>query len=75
MCKEAEHGIEITTAITKIILSLTGFAFVDDADLAQAASDQDISKEEIIDEFQEFIQRWEGGICASGGAICPNKTK
>ena len=59
----------------KIVLSLIGFAFVDDADSAQAASEEDTSKEEMIDEFQDFMIRWEGGIRASGGAICPNKTK
>ena len=43
MCKEVGHEIEITTAITKIILSLMGFAFVKNVDLAQAASNQDTS--------------------------------
>ena len=75
ICKEAGHGIEIATAITKMILSLMRFAFVDNADLAQAASDQDTSGKEMINYFQEFMRRWEGGIRASGGAICPNKTK
>ena len=75
MCKEAGHDIEIATAITKMILSLMGFAFVDNADLAQAAPDQDTSKAEMINDFQEFMERWEGGIRASGGAICQNKTK
>ena len=34
MCKEAGHRIKIATALTKMILSLMSFAFVDDADLA-----------------------------------------
>ena len=59
----------------KMILSLIGFAFVDDTDLTQAATDQDTSEEEMMDEFQDFMRRWEGGIRASGGAVCPNKTK
>ena len=75
MCKEAGHGIEIATAITKMILSLMGFAFVDNADLAQAAPDHETSGEEMINDIQEFMRRWEGSIRASGGAICPNKTK
>ena len=75
MYKEVEHGIKIATTITKMILSLMCFAFVHNANLAQAVPDQDTSGEEMIDKFQEYMQIWEGGICASGGAICPNKTK
>ena len=75
MCKETGHGIEIATTITKMFLSLKGFAFVDNSDLAQAAADQDTIGEEMIDEFEDFMRRWEGGIRTSGGAICPNKTK
>ena len=52
-----------------------GFVFVDNTDLAQATPDQDTSGEEMIDEFQEFMRRLEGRIRASGGVICPNKTK
>ena len=29
----------------------------------------------MIDKFQEFMKIWEGGIYASGEAICPSKTK
>ena len=36
---EARYRIEIATVIAKIIFSLIVFAFVDDTDLAQAASD------------------------------------
>lgn len=75
MSKETGHEIGIATAKTKMILSLIGFAFVDNADLAQAAAEQDTSGKEIIDEFQDFIRRLEGGIRTSGGAICPNKNK
>ena len=75
MCKEAGHGIEIATAISKMILSLIRFVFIYDADLAQAAPDQGTNGEEIIDDFQDFMKRWEGRICTSGETICPNKTK
>ena len=51
MCKKVGHGIEITTTITKIILSLIGFTFVDNTDLAQATPDQDTNGEEMIDDF------------------------
>ena len=49
MCNEATNKIEIATAITKIILPLMGFVFLNNADLAQAASNQDTSREEVID--------------------------
>ena len=45
MCKEVEHRIEIATTITKMIISLLVFAFVDNTDLAQAALDQHPSGE------------------------------
>ena len=51
------------------------FAFGDNIDLVQAVSDQDTSGKEMIADFQEFMQKWKNGICASGGAIYPNKTK
>ena len=74
MCKESGHRIEIAAAITKMFLSLMCFTLADDVDLVQATSDQDSSSKEMIDHFQEFMQRWKGSIQASGGAICPNKT-
>ena len=57
MCKKAKHRIEIANTITKMILSLMGFTFVNNTDLAQAAANQDTSREEIIDKFQEFMKR------------------
>lgn len=56
MCKETELGIEIATAITKMILSLISFAFIDNADLVQTASNQDTSRKEMIDKFQESLE-------------------
>ena len=39
-----------------------GFAFVNNTDLAQATSNQDTNREEMIDKCQEFMKRWEGSI-------------
>jgi hypothetical protein len=52
-----------------------GYAFVDDTDLIQFdARAQNTSTEEVMDKMQDAINRWEGGLKATGGAIVPQKS-
>ena len=48
----AGHGLLAVTAISGTILSLVGFAFVDDADLVDRAIHVDTPREDFIDQFQ-----------------------
>jgi hypothetical protein len=54
---------------------LVGYTFVDDTDLIQFDSrDPDMTEEETLDQMQDCINRWEGGLKATGGAIVPQKS-
>ena len=75
MCHRAGHGITCVSAISKKSFSFLGFSFVDDADLAQTADNINSPGEELIPDFQAFMNRWNGGIRASGGLIATNKTR
>ena len=75
MCKNAGHRMKLLTSITKAPISLMGYLFVDDANIMQGADNINTSKEDLIPNFQEFMKRWNGGIRASGGEVCPNKTE
>ena len=58
-----------------MISLLVGFAFVDDTDLlALQMGDTNITFDEVADQMQEAIDRWEGGLKATGGAIVPRKS-
>jgi len=58
----AGHGLLAVTAISGTILSLVGFAFVDDVDLVDGAIDVDTPGEDLIDQFQGAMDRWYG-VC------------
>jgi hypothetical protein len=62
-------------AISKQLSHSVGYALLDDTDLVQFdAWDQTMSTEEVIDKMQDSINRWEGGLKATGGAIIPPKS-
>ena len=48
MCKMKRHGTTIITAISRTVVSLIGFAFVDDADLVTATNNAYTFDEEMI---------------------------
>ena len=52
MCKVKGHGITITSSISKIEISLIGFAFVNDAGLVSGSNDVDATGTELIPKFQ-----------------------
>ena len=69
MMHEAGHGVRITSALTSTIISLVGFAFVDDTDLFCAGTSSTTTGEELSPEFQAALDRWAGGLRATGGAL------
>ena len=44
MCKARGHGMNLTTPISKNVISFMGFAFVDDADLIAGAEEVNTSR-------------------------------
>lgn len=75
MMRTANHGLHITSAISKEKSNIVAFAFVDDTDLVQSnITGLDITAQEIMEEMQQAILRWEGGLKATGGALVPSKS-
>ena len=75
MLKEAGNGGFFKEPIAGLSYHITGFAFVDDTDLiALNMRDHNITEWEVLEEMQECINRWQGGLWASGGAIVPEKS-
>ena len=54
------HGMTIITSISKQVVSLLGFAFVDDIYLGSGAKDVHTTGATMIERFQELI------ICCNG---------
>jgi hypothetical protein len=74
MMHTAGHGVRITSALTNTIISLVGFAFVDDTDLFCAGSTSTTTGAALAADFQEALDRWSGGLRATGGALAPTKS-
>ena len=75
MCKACGHGMNLTTPISKNVISFMGFAFVDEADLIAGAEDVNTPGATMIARFQAMMTCWNGGIRATGGLIAPEKTR
>ncbi len=67
------HGISILSPLTFVALYVVCFAFVDDTDVVHGARDVNSPGEEVLPEMQEVVNRWEGSIRATGGALVPSK--
>jgi hypothetical protein len=75
MLRAKGNGGHFTTAISNRRSHSVGYAFVDDTDLIQYNSrDKAMTVDETMQHMQETIDRWEGGLKATGGAIVPDKS-
>ena len=74
MCKMKGHATTIITAISKTVVSLLGFAFVDNDDLVTAADNTHTSDATMIKQMQSLMTCWCGESWATGGLIAPTKT-
>jgi hypothetical protein len=72
--KRHGHGISILTPLTLTAIYLVCFAFVDDTDVVHGGKNTKTKGEEVIPEMQEVVDRWEGSIRATGGALVPSKS-
>mmetsp|Transcript_3738 Transcript_3738/g.4406 ORF Transcript_3738/g.4406 Transcript_3738/m.4406 type:complete len:126 (+) Transcript_3738:998-1375(+) len=74
MLRTAGHGAHLLAAISKAPKQFVGYAFFDDTDLPTLnMSDIRITAAEVMEDMQESINRWEGGLKVTGGAIAPEK--
>jgi hypothetical protein len=72
--KRAGHGVQLLSSISNLALWIVCFAFVDDADTVQTAQTVEQSSEDVIQQLQPAVDRWECLLRASGGAIEPIKS-
>jgi len=50
------------------------YAFVDDTDVIQSACNVNQTGEDVVPQIQLSVNRWEGGLQATGGAHAPSKS-
>ena len=74
MLRKAENGAHLQSSISKEPNHIVGFAFVDDTDLVCFDQSNINLAEEIMENMQQGIDRWEGGLKLTGGAIVPEKS-
>ena len=75
MIRQSQHGGFFIETISGCTSHSVGYSFVDDTDLLEYKG---YGKEPrlftVMTNMQENINRWEGGIKLSGGAIVPHKS-
>ena len=75
ICMElAGHTSNLEAVLTSLAVALVGYIFVDDCDTTKSAKDNDTPALEILPEFQEQVDYWEGLLRSTGGALEPAKT-
>lgn len=75
MMRSAGNGGHLVSPISGEKSHIIGYAFVDDTDLIQVdMRSNTITVEETLNKMQESIDRWEGGLKMTGGAIVPIKS-
>ena len=62
------------TALTVQVVQFVCFAFVDDTDVVHTAKDVDTPGDIVLQEMQQALDHWEGGLKATGGALVPAKS-
>jgi hypothetical protein len=72
MMHTAGHGLHILSAISGILISFVCYAFVDDTDVVHASPAS--SGEDVLADMQTVVDRWEGGLHDTGGALVPSKS-
>ena len=66
-------GSTLTSAITRSVLNVIGFAFVDDLDLVKIGINS-ITMNEIKNNMQKMINEWQKLLKVTGGTLVPGKS-
>jgi hypothetical protein len=74
MMRSAGNGGIFVEPISGKVSHTVGFAFVDDTDLIELDLREHITTQQTMENMQDSITRWEGGLKATGGAIVPTKS-
>ena len=68
-----QHEVELLSATTLTLLSIVCFAFVDNTDLP-ITGQKHSNGEDLINLFQEVLDRWAGGLTVTGSELAPIKS-
>jgi hypothetical protein len=74
MMTTAGHGFQLLTALSSTLITLVCYAFIDDTDLIQSGDDVNESGESVLKKMKIAVDRWEGGLRATGGTLVPAKS-
>ena len=72
--KTAGFGFSLLTAMSIACVSFVCYAFVDDTDVVHCARDVHTPGLEVLQEMQDVVDHWEGGLRPTGGALVPEKS-
>ena len=74
MLRAEGFGTFFHTAISGKTIKYVGFSFVDDTDQVQTGRYEGETSASIVDQMQQAVNMWEGGLSATGGALDPSKS-
>ena len=87
MLKTAGFGFSVRTVISGDEFSFVCYTFVDDSDVVHSTKEDATTVEnttttdetetaitKLVNEMQQVVDTWEGGLRASGGALVPTKS-
>ena len=67
--------MKFKTPLSNETESFVGFAYVDDSDNVEGdLRTGTLEIDDVVDQMQQCIHDWEGGLKATGGAIRPDKS-
>jgi hypothetical protein len=67
------HVARIILAMSRSVLEVVGFLFVNDTDLMTVATTKSETPTQVTSRMQDAVNAWHGGLRASGGALKPDK--
>ncbi len=74
MLRDAGFGFRSTTPISGTSYRFACYTFVDDTDTVHSIEDPSATYPEVVQEMQNAINTWEGGLRATGGALSAAKS-
>ena len=74
MMRTAGFGLNILTCLSVALITFVCYAFVDDTDIVHTGPSVDTTGAEILVDMQKFVEHWEGGLRATGGALRVDKS-
>jgi hypothetical protein len=74
MMKAEGFGLQMWGAISRAVMDLISFQYVDDATISHSGPSNDTPGETILALMQVVIDHWEGALRTSGGAIAHDKS-